>query len=52
MLHTSTSKTPASCTAVGYMAVGYAGYLAYPLTVSSNVLNSFPPDDIAMQVRR
>lgn len=36
---------------VGYMAVGVAGYMAYPLTVSSNVLNSFPSNDVALQVR-
>jgi amino acid permease len=35
---------------VGYMAVGVAGYLAYPTNVSSNILNSFPQDDVAMQV--
>lgn len=26
------------------------GYLAYPTTVSSNVLNTFPVDDVAIQV--
>ncbi|KAF8059975.1 slc38a7 [Scenedesmus sp. PABB004] len=35
---------------VGYMAVGIAGFLAYPDNVSSNILNSFPPDDVLMQV--
>ncbi|KAF6257139.1 transmembrane amino acid transporter protein-domain-containing protein [Scenedesmus sp. NREL 46B-D3] len=37
---------------VGYMAVGVAGYLAYPVKVSSNVLNSFGADDVAIQVAR
>jgi len=27
-----------------------AGYLAYPFKVSSNILNSFAADDIAIQV--
>ena len=36
---------------LGYLAVGLAGYLAYPgRQVSSNVLNSFP-DDTLMLVR-
>ena len=26
----------------GYLAVGFAGYVAYPHTVSSNVLKTFP----------
>uniref|UniRef100_A0A383V4T9 Amino acid transporter transmembrane domain-containing protein n=1 Tax=Tetradesmus obliquus TaxID=3088 RepID=A0A383V4T9_TETOB len=37
---------------VGYMAVGVAGYLAYPFKVSSNILNSFAADDIAIQIAR
>lgn len=34
----------------GYLAVGFAGYLAFPTTVSSNVLNSFAADDPLIQV--
>lgn len=34
----------------GYLAVGFAGYLAFPLTVGGNVLNAFPLDDVVMQV--
>ena len=34
---------------VGYLAVGFAGYLAFPRTVSSNVLKTFP-DTAVMQV--
>lgn len=30
---------------VGYSCVGVAGFVAYPASVSSNVLNSFPPGD-------
>ena len=36
---------------VGYLAVGFAGYLAFPRTVSSNVLKTFP-DTAIMQVPR
>ena len=36
----------------GYEAVGVAGYLAYPTTVASNVLNTFPPGDPFMQLAR
>ncbi|KIY99600.1 AAAP family transporter: amino acid [Monoraphidium neglectum] len=32
---------------LGYSSVGISGYLAYPTSVSSNVLNSFPAGDIA-----
>lgn len=28
----------------------HAGHLAYPLNVSSNILNSFPAGDVTMQV--
>ena len=38
--------------ATGYIVVGTAGYAAFPASVSSNILNTFPPDDIVMQVRR
>lgn len=34
----------------GYVAVGIGGYLAFPTKVASNVLNSFPADDVVMQV--
>ena len=34
---------------IGYLAVGFAGYLAFPRTVSSNVLKTFP-DTAIMQV--
>ena len=36
---------------IGYLAVGFAGYLAFPRTVSSNVLKTFP-DTAIMQVLR
>jgi amino acid permease len=36
---------------VGYLAVGFAGYLAYPTTVEGNVLNSFSKTDPLMQAR-
>eukprot|EP00878_Enallax_costatus_P011109 GHUV01011602.1.p1 GENE.GHUV01011602.1~~GHUV01011602.1.p1 ORF type:complete len:461 (+),score=81.03 GHUV01011602.1:314-1696(+) len=42
----------ASVILIGYMSVGVAGYLAYPLNVSSNVLNSFPADDVLIQIGR
>lgn len=35
---------------VGYLMVGFAGYLAFPTTVEGNVLKSFPTNDILMQV--
>ena len=34
----------------GYVAVGAAGYVAYPATVGDNVLNTFPGGDALMQV--
>ncbi|KAK9804447.1 hypothetical protein WJX73_002133 [Symbiochloris irregularis] len=37
---------------VGYLAVGLTGYLAFPFSVSSNVLNSFGSDDKVMLVAR
>jgi hypothetical protein len=37
---------------LGYLCVGLAGYLAFPTTVASNVLLSFPPDDWLMQACR
>ena len=39
-----------SLIATGYIAVGTAGYAAFPQDVSSNILNTFPPDDVVMQV--
>ena len=51
--------TAASCAAVilaavfiifaGYLAVGFAGYLAYPTTVDSNVLKSFPKRPVLLK---
>ena len=35
---------------VGYLAVGLAGYLAFPTSINSNVLNSFAPKDKLMLV--
>ncbi|MEW5314672.1 MAG: hypothetical protein WDW38_006147 [Sanguina aurantia] len=35
----------------GYLLVGSAGYIAYPLNANSNILNSFPADDHVIQVR-
>ena len=35
---------------VGYLAVGFSGYLAFPTTALSNTLNNFSDDDILMQV--
>ncbi|KAI8469768.1 MAG: transmembrane amino acid transporter protein-domain-containing protein [Monoraphidium minutum] len=37
---------------LGYASVGFTGYLAYPDSVNSNVLNSFPADDITIQIAR
>lgn len=34
---------------VGYSAVGFSGYLAFPRTVSSNALNNFSDRDVLMQ---
>lgn len=39
-------------TAIGYSIVGASGYLAFPTTVTSNVLNSFSGRDPAIQVAR
>eukprot|EP00877_Chromochloris_zofingiensis_P003558 jgi/Chrzof1/13202/Cz07g24080.t1 len=36
----------------GYMSVGCAGYLAFPKTVTSNILNDFSQDDILIQIAR
>lgn len=41
-----------SLIAAGYIGVGAAGYMAFPTSVSSNILNTFPADDPIMQVRR
>lgn len=35
---------------LGYSAVGFSGYLAFPRTVSSNALNNFSDRDVLMQV--
>jgi amino acid permease len=35
---------------VGYLMVGFAGYLAFPTMVQGNVLKSFSENDILMQV--
>ena len=35
---------------LGYSAVGFSGYLAFPRTVSSNVLKNFSDRDVLMQV--
>jgi amino acid permease len=37
--------------ASGYIVVGAAGYAAFPNSVSSNILNTFPADDVVMQAR-
>lgn len=39
-------------TCLGYVIVGLSGYAAFPNSVSSNILNSFPSDDGAMQLAR
>lgn len=36
---------------VGYLMVGFSGYLAFPTTVEGNVLKSFPTESILMQAR-
>ena len=36
---------------LGYLAVGFAGYLAFPTHVASNILNSFSSKDHLMQAR-
>lgn len=35
---------------LGYLMVGFSGYLAFPTSVEGNVLKSFPTHDILMQV--
>ena len=35
---------------LGYSAVGFSGYLAFPRTVNSNVLKNFSDRDVLMQV--
>lgn len=35
---------------LGYLMVGFAGYLAFPTTVEGNVLKSFPEKSILIQV--
>lgn len=35
----------------GYLVVGLSGYIAYPTTVTSNVLNILPDSDPWVQVR-
>eukprot|EP00878_Enallax_costatus_P031957 GHUV01035035.1.p1 GENE.GHUV01035035.1~~GHUV01035035.1.p1 ORF type:complete len:465 (+),score=99.11 GHUV01035035.1:975-2369(+) len=37
---------------LGYTAVGITGYLAYPTSVSSNILNTFSASDVLIQVAR
>jgi len=37
---------------LGYLAVGFSGYLAFPTTVSSNALNNFSDSDVLMQVNQ
>ena len=37
---------------LGYLAVGFAGYLAFPVHVASNILNSFSSEDRLMLVCR
>ncbi|BDA50337.1 Putative sodium-coupled neutral amino acid transporter 7 [Coccomyxa sp. Obi] len=37
---------------LGYLMVGFSGYLAFPTSVEGNVLKSFPTHDILMQVAR
>ena len=47
------SHSPAvAITAGGYAVTGLSAYLAYPTTVTSNVLNTFPPIDYLMQAAR
>lgn len=40
-----------SLTAVGYAAIGLTGYLAFPHSAKSNILNNFSSKDLLMQVR-
>ena len=35
---------------LGYLAVGFSGYLAFPTTAQSNTLNNFSETDVLMQV--
>lgn len=37
---------------VGYLAVGFAGYLTYPNDIDSNVLKSFPYSPILLKIAR
>jgi sodium-coupled neutral amino acid transporter 7/8 len=39
-------------TAVGYAVVGLSAYMAFPTSVQSNVLNTFPENDPLIQVAR
>jgi solute carrier family 38 (sodium-coupled neutral amino acid transporter), member 7/8 len=41
----------AECT-VMYLATGVAGYLLFPHTADSNILNNFSPEDTLMQIMR
>lgn len=36
---------------LGYLAVGFSGYLAFPKNAASNTLNNFSGDDVLMQVQ-
>jgi hypothetical protein len=41
----------AECT-IMYLATGISGYLLFPRTAASNILNNFPPEDVFMQCMR
>lgn len=41
-----------STTALGYAVVGLSAYMAYPASVQSNVLNTFPETDTLIQIAR
>ncbi len=34
---------------LGYLMVGFSGYLAFPTTVEGNVLKNFPTNDLLLQ---
>ncbi len=46
------SSFPVAITATGYVLVGLPAYLAYPNSVKSNVLDTFPHDDTLIQIVR
>ncbi|KDD75444.1 hypothetical protein H632_c683p2 [Helicosporidium sp. ATCC 50920] len=44
--------TAIGLTSVGYTIIGLTGYVAFPRTAMSNILNNFSQDDLVVQVAR